>query len=212
MKNPRSFWDTFESPYQMGSQKHRLYLLDLLEEKHVVSILDVGCGTGPIYEMIKNSDKWAFLYKGTDYSPAMIEIAQREFPEMAWEVQDARHLKEADNSWDCVLLMHCLDHLDDYKSAISEAARVASDYVLIVLWRPFSLNDNLNDRNMMGKEPGESPWEDTHLHEYNKNDLEKAFQEAGLTIEKEVFGEPINSGQSSYNYLFLLKKKKNEHD
>ena len=35
----KTYWDTFDSPYQMGPQKHRVYLLNLLQEKDIKSIL-----------------------------------------------------------------------------------------------------------------------------------------------------------------------------
>ena len=130
----KTYWDTFEGSYQHGAQKHRIYALNLFREKGVESILDVGMGTGPIYQLIENNKElWDFKYKGTDYSPVMVAIAKENFPEGWFEVEDARHLKEPDNSWDCVLLMHCLDHLDDYQSAIREATRVAKKYVCIIL-------------------------------------------------------------------------------
>ena len=224
MDKPRTYWDTFTTSYQMGHQKHRDYLLDLLKEKNVVSLLDVGCGTGPIYEIIRESNKvipgdgnriasrhewrWPFKYKGTDYSPAMIEVCKQSYPEGDWQVEDARHLDEKDNSWECVLLMHSLDHLDDYKAAISEAARVSGKYVCIVLWRPIMDSDenNLNDRNMYGKVEGEEPWQDTHLQEYSRKKLEEAFKESKLKIVCTVDGEVINSASNSCNSLFLLEK------
>jgi len=147
-KDMKTYWDTFETPYQMGPQKHRLYLMGKMKELGIESFLDVGCGTGPLYELNKD---YGLKYKGTDYSPAMIEIAKESFPEGDWEVQDARKLTEKDNSWDAVVLMHALDHLDDYQAAIFEAARVTSKYVIIILWRSFVAEGvNLNDRNTMG--------------------------------------------------------------
>ena len=205
---PRTYWDTFEGPYQMGPQQHRVYLLDLLDRKGVESILDVGCGTGPIYQLINlpSTRVHSFKYKGTDYSPAMIEICKKEFPDGDFEVEDARHLTEPDNTWDCVLLMHCLDHLDDYKSAIKEAARVAKKYVCIVLWRSFvAEGTNLNPRNMYGKEEGEAPWEDTYLQEYSREVLEKEFADNNLVVEETAEGEKVNE-DNKYNFVFLLKK------
>ena len=210
----KTYWDSWETPYQMGAQKHRTYLLDLLKEKGVESLLDVGCGTGPIFGLICNSEegRWDNIkkYKGVDYSEAMIRIAVEQFPWGNWEVQDARKLKEEDDSYDCVLLMHCLDHLDDYKAAIAEAKRVSKDYICIVFWRPFSTTDNLNDRNMMGKKEGEEPWEDTHLHEYNRLEMEDCFRENDLSILHVIEGQAINSDYSKYNFLYFLRVNKEE--
>ena len=219
-KTVRSYWDTedFGKSYQHGKQKHREYLLDLLKEKGVYSLLDSGCGTGPIYELITKEmiptaematevQRWRFKYKGTDYSWRMIDTARKSFPEGKFEVQDARKMTEEDGSWDCVLLMHCLDHLNDYKAAIKEAARVSKKYVCIVLWRGFvNEGTHLNDRNMMGKKEGEAPFEDTYLQEYSKESLDEAFKEAGLAVEEVAEGEKINGDASKYNFLYFLKK------
>lgn len=201
----KTFWDTFESAYQMGEQKHRIFLMDLLKKHHIESLLDVGCGTGPICEI---NQKYGFTYKGTDYSPAMIEIAKELFPNDTFEVEDARNLTESDNSWDCVLLLHCLDHLDDYASAIKEASRVSKKYVCIVLWRPFiEKGTNLNSVNRMGKEENEPNWEDTHLQEYSKQVLFEAFEQAGLEIVGMTQGDDVNDNPNGSNSLFLLIKK-----
>lgn len=206
----RTYWDSFEQEYQMGNQSHREYLLNLLAEKGANTILDVGCGTGPIYELIQRPDMPDFVqYKGTDYSPAMIEICKRNFPQGNWQVEDARHLSEPDSSWDCVLLMHSLDHLDDYEAAIREAARVARKYVLIVLWRGINYapgaENNLNDKNMMGKEEGQDPWEDTHLQDYSWEKLDRAFAKAGLVVIEKNDGEEVNK-EGKFNTLILLQK------
>lgn len=210
MKKPRTYWDTFDTSYQMGEQKHRAYMLDLLKEKGVMSLLDVGMGTAPIFDLIVNNPehRWDNIkqYKGTDYSYAMVDVAKEMFPYGHFEVQDARSLKEAPNSWDCVLLMHSLDHLDDYQAAIAEAARVAKKYVCIILWRGFvNEGTNLNPRNMYGKEEGEEPWEDTYLQEYSREALDEEFKKNNLQVELEVNGDEINSDQSKYNWLVLLK-------
>jgi ubiquinone/menaquinone biosynthesis C-methylase UbiE len=212
--DPQTYWESsdFESPYQMGAQKHRVYLMDMLKNRGIKTLLDVGCGTGPIYDMIVNNEDGKYdnihKYKGTDYSRTMIETCKAQFPAGDFEVQDARDLMEEDDTWDCVLLLHCLDHLDNYKAAIAEAARVSNKYVIIVLWRGFvGEGTSLNDRNMMGKEEGEEPWKDTYLQEYSIKALNEAFEKAGLVVEEIAEGEAINSDSSHYNFLYLLRKE-----
>ena len=216
----RTYWDNadFSNPYQMGPQKHRLYILDKLREIGVVTLLDVGCGTAPLYDLIINPSiegRWDNIhkYKGTDYSWRMIETAKKLFPYGKFEVQDARKMSELDASWDCVLFMHSLDHLDDYKVAIAEAVRVSRKYIAFIFWRGFvNEGTNLNSRNDMGKKKDENgvlleaPWEDTHLHEYNKEELEECFRRNDLTIVHTAEGEALNSNSSSYNFLYLLRK------
>jgi len=211
-KPKRVYWDSIDMPYQMGPQKHRLYMLDLLMKKRVLTLLDVGCGTGPIYEIINkfHADKYSFIYKGTDYSEYMIDNCKQEFPSGTFEVQDARALKEKDNSWDCVVMLHSLDHVKEYDKAIAEAARVSKKYVCIVLWRtliPEGGGIAINDRNMMNKEPGDEPWEDTYLMQFSREALEAEFEKNGLVIEETAEGDLLNSGQSQYNFLYLLRKK-----
>lgn len=215
----KNYWDSIDKPYQMGAQKHRVYLLDLLKQKEIKSILDVGCGTAPIYEMIKNMvepsadgvinfHRWEFDYKGVDYSEDMIDCCRKIFPEGNFEVEDARSLTEADNSWDCVLLLHSLDHVKQYQDVIKEASRVAKRFVCIVLWRAFApVEVIVNDRNTLGKKEGEEPWTDTYLMQYSKQALLDEFEKNNLKIIVNAEGELLNSDQSKYNYLFLLEKK-----
>lgn len=200
-----SFWDSFHSLYQMGPAKHRTYLLERMRQLGIESFLDVGCGTGPLYQLNGLLER-PFWYKGTDYSWAMIEQCHKHFPGGNFEVQDARKLKEKDNSWDGVVLMHCLDHLDDYKAAINEATRVAKKYVVIILWRDFvGEYTHLNNKNRMNKNEGEPDWEDTYLQEYSKEALYDAFKEAKLKVIEETSGEVIND-PGKYNFIFWLEK------
>jgi SAM-dependent methyltransferase len=219
----RTFWDSFHHQYQMGPSKHRSYLLDKMKDLGVESFLDVGCGTGPLYELIRDTTidgstndmttpaepvlRWNFKYKGTDYSWAMIEQCKLHFLEGDFEVQDARKLNEKDRSWDAVVLMHCLDHLDDYQAAIREATRVAKKYVVIILWRDFvGAGTHLNDKNMMNKNEGDDPWEDTHLQEYSRETLAEEFEKNGLKIIEETSGEAVND-PGKYNFIYWLEKK-----
>src|SRR5260221_2072178 len=194
--NKISYWDTVVEGnrlYQMGAYSHRIFLLDLLKEHGVKSILDVGCGTGPIWELIKNektktvdftmslqeektSSTYTFAYKGVDPAASMIRTTKHHFPEVTWEVQDARDLKEADNSWDCVLMMHSLDYVYEYEKAISETARVAKRFVLIVLWQTIDYREGAENKlNNSVDGNKENDWSLAHLQHFAWGPLAKAF-------------------------------------
>lgn len=208
-KQFRTYWDFVAGTgglYHMGANKYRTYILDRLKELGVVSIFEVGCGTAPIYGMIKENPKWGFKYKGTDFATEMVEVARDYFKTINIEVEDARKLKEKDNRWDCVLSIDCLDHLDDYKAAIAEAARVAKKYVVISLWRDFvSSGTSLNSRNMMNKNDDEEPWQDTYLQEYSKEVLEDEFKKNNLEIVEFTNGQEVNE-INQRRALWILKK------
>lgn len=210
MDNPKNYWDIVTVPYQMGPQKHRLYILDLLKKFGVKSLLDVGCGTGPIFEIITSDETWDNLtkYKGVDYSENFINWAQENFGKKYFDLQDARDLKEADASYDCVLLMHSLDHVKQYEEVISEAARVSKKYICIIVWQTIRPGGGVvvNDRNMISKNPEDDPWEDTYLVQYSKEALGEEFKKNNLKVVLEVSGDELNSEQCKYNYLFFLEK------
>lgn len=204
MKNPHNYWDTFDTPYQMGDTKHRIYALDYMKSLGVKSILDVGCGTGPIYDIIKRHN-YKFQYKGTDFAEGMIEVCKREFPEGNWEVEDMRHLTEKDNSWDCVLLMHALDHTDDYVTAIKEATRVSNKYVCIILWRAFTDKGTNLSANPNYCKP-EGNWDEpTFLQEYSYQVLEDEFAKNKLKIIHTPDRDLVNAGRGD-NFIFFLEK------
>ena len=64
-------------------------LLDLLEPKTGQLILDVGCGTGHLAAQIASTG--AFV-TGIDRSPQMIRQAQEKYPQIFFQVMDARQL------------------------------------------------------------------------------------------------------------------------
>lgn len=208
----KTFWDYVAGTgglYQMGPSKYRKYILDAIDNLGVITILEEGCGTGPIFELIdKNKDegKWFFSYKGTDFASEMIKVAKEHFPGGRFEVQDARNPKEKSNSYDCVLLIDTLDHLDDYKSVIREAARIARKCVAISLWRDFvAVGTNLNNKNMMNLAEGEEPWEDTHLQEYSQEVLETEFKKNNLEIIDFNNSEDVHEPGRARS-VYILKK------
>ena len=85
-------------------------------------ILDVCCGTGDIAIALKAKGCEAI---GLDFSPAMLEVAKKKFPEgIAWIQGNAMDLPFEDNSFDGACISFGLRNTPDYKKVLSEMKRV----------------------------------------------------------------------------------------
>ncbi len=83
-------------------------------------ILDIGCGTGEFADLFSKFD-----YYGIDISAPYIKYAAKK-KSGSFKVMDATELEFSDNSFDYILIMAILHHLDDDKinKVLSEAKRV----------------------------------------------------------------------------------------
>ncbi len=93
-----------------------------------VSILEVGAGTGSLW--VANAER---LPRGTtlvitDFSPGMLEVAERRVSEAGLRAQmaivDVQELPHASASFDGVVADHMLYHVPDRTKALGEIARV----------------------------------------------------------------------------------------
>jgi SAM-dependent methyltransferase len=95
-------WDIFNSPQVVGwsSKEEQDILFDAalwLASVPGLSVLDVGCGRADLYT--KATEK-GLVYKGIDYNPNIISIAQQKYPEVSVETLDVLDIDAgADYDW-----------------------------------------------------------------------------------------------------------------
>jgi ubiquinone/menaquinone biosynthesis C-methylase UbiE len=103
-----------------------------------LSALDVGCGTGLLETFLvpRVSDVVAF-----DICPAMLEVARRKHPQIAYGLGDAYAMPaEADRSFDIVCGNALLHHIKDYETVLQEmTSRVRPGGVLFLGYEPNAL-------------------------------------------------------------------------
>lgn len=107
-------------------------LISLVAPLNPTKILDAGCGEGftlsKFYELkIGNS------LEGIDFSKDAINIGKSLYPHLNIKVGDIYNLPYKDNSFDLVICMEVLEHLEDSQEALKEVIRVSSKYVLLTV-------------------------------------------------------------------------------
>ena len=97
-----------------------------LEER---KLLEIGCSSG-YYSQILRFAQLNINYSGCDISKHFIDRAREIYPAHTFDIEDTTRLTYEDNSYDVVVSGCCLQHILDYEVAISETARVSSEYVI----------------------------------------------------------------------------------
>lgn len=135
------FYETSESLLTHDFLARRARIQEFLVE-HVLdgqSVLDLGCGTGPMVEFFA---KRRVVYHGVDVAQGMLDSIEGQFRDKScW---DSIHLKVGscndipygNKAFDLVLAVGLLDYLDDMQPAIAEFARVTKPGGIAVVTIP----------------------------------------------------------------------------
>ena len=115
-------------------------MLAELEREPFADVLDVGCGTGAVIELLHDTYPNAH-YTGLDLTPAMIEVASAKgLPNCEFMVDDAENLPFADASFDAVLSSNSFHHYPNPEAFFAGALRVLRPDGRLIL-RDYTSND-----------------------------------------------------------------------
>ena len=151
------------------------------------SVLDVGCGTGPYVDLLARAGHDA---RGIDHSDPLVAWA-RDHREGAFDVGDACDLPYEDDSFDTVLALDILEHVDDER-ALAEAVRVTRRRVVVGV--PARTPDALLDAGLLFRHH-EDP---SHLRVYRREELVSLLERSGLEV-----GQVEGVGAVDWNGLLL---------
>jgi SAM-dependent methyltransferase len=108
----------------------------LVESLSPTSVLDAGCGEGETIARL--SDRLPPRVVGVDLSEDSVSHARRRLPRAEISQGSVYDLKFAPRSFDLVLCLEVLEHLDQPARALGELCRVSGrDIVLSVPWEPW---------------------------------------------------------------------------
>jgi len=119
-------------------KSHALLEQTLPLSKGLCRVLEVGAGTGPHYEHVRNCDEYVM----TDRNEDMLHLASCKYPgalasgTLVLEKQDATSLTYLDNSFDRLIAAHVLEHLINPVHVLSEWNRVVRPGGLLSILLP----------------------------------------------------------------------------
>ena len=109
--------------YEMCKDDYPQMLAEL-EREPFADVLDVGCGTGAVIELLHGKHPSARC-TGLDLTPGMIAVAQAKgLANCDFVVGDAENLPFADASFDAVLCSNSFHHYPNPEAFFAEALRV----------------------------------------------------------------------------------------
>ena len=100
----------------------------LIEKLQINNILEIGCGKGDILNSIDN--KFDFKLQGVDIEKHIIREAAQIYPNINFQQGDGINLSFEDDSFDLVLILEVLEHVEHIKDFILGAKRVARKHLI----------------------------------------------------------------------------------
>jgi ubiquinone/menaquinone biosynthesis C-methylase UbiE len=189
------------TPFHFRSSR-LFYLLKALKDVKG-KVLDVGCGQGDVSEAVKHYYPDLSL-TGVDISRGAIYNAKKRVKGVKFVVSDVQNLSFPDSSFDAVICLDVIEHVDRPQKALFEIARVLKKGGLLQIFLPtegnlFTLEGLLIKMGWQGKK-----LHGGHLHHFSPNYAINMLRNAGFKIEKLYWGDHFVHQISEITYFSLL--------
>lgn len=154
--------------------------LSIIKNTKADKILDVGCGEGFTIQILKEKNIGT-AREGIDVLPEAVEVAKKNIPDEEFKVGSIYDLPYKDNSFDLVLCMEVLEHLEDPQVALQELKRVSSKHIFFsVPHEPWFQLTNLL-RLKYAKNLGNHP---EHINHWSAASFKKFIEKNKLQVEE----------------------------
>jgi len=95
------------------------------------TVLDIACGSGYYSEVFDRLVPGWVEYTGMDYNPGMVWMGRRHYPHLEIQQGNILDIPFPDNSFDIVFSSATIAHVEDWRRAISELARVSKRWIVL---------------------------------------------------------------------------------
>ena len=225
IKDFKSFYRKFSNEREFGGSFSHIdyllvsrfsgrfeYMFNVILKERPINILDVGCGNGvnlPLSRVFTN-----IKYTGVDYAEKTLEVAQKNYPDVDFQLQDIFNMDFEDESFDlaiCSDILPIYNDEEDRIKLINSIKRVLSKNGILVLHvtkETFILKLSIEISRLIAKTKSISLPNDFGGVSYKKNDIKKLIKRSGLIIE-EIIDTGINLGiVESVLHLNMKKYKR----
>lgn len=101
-----------------------------LAPKNVTSVLEVGCGAGYSMQHLQKFFGPNVSYTACDIDPELVTLTKQKNPNVTCLNASIYELPFPDHSFDMVVCLEVLEHLEYPEKALSELARVSKHYII----------------------------------------------------------------------------------
>lgn len=186
------------------------FIFDFVEKNTAgKKVLDVGCAKGWYIKYLKDL---GFEVQASDLEKAI------GFDDVPFVQASATELPFEDGSFDTVLAINILEHVEDEKKILSELHRVTKKRLLLSV--PNAEDEFLQKYNLTFRHQTDR----THKREYSQKNIKKKLQQAGFEVKEIVLDGPViptvfaeflpsdflkTMGRKMINWLFIAGILKN---
>jgi ubiquinone/menaquinone biosynthesis C-methylase UbiE len=163
------------------------------------SLLEVGCGTGLVYERLVPRFLPNANYTGVDVSDRMLALARRNYPVGRFVYGDGYNLHFDDASFDIVVCFEVLGHLPDIVPFLRELFRVTNKTCLFTVWPSPAADIITTDEEIDGVRFMHQQFSDRYLRRLIRElSPELGANLSHLTIRSGVMGYVMQLPAASY--------------
>jgi tRNA (uracil-5-)-methyltransferase TRM9 len=173
-------------------------ILQELDLKNNLKILDLGCGNGRFYEQLKNKLTTKFEYTGVDTDKGLLDIAKSKYNEGQFKLVDIfTDLLTIEDKYDMVLGFGITHHIPEKNFRREWFENISTllnkdGYLILSFWN-FLDKKSLIKATELEENDYWLGWNNKEVkrycHYYTKeelNDINKLLYSKGLTLEKEI--------------------------